>query len=266
MRKISIIAATAAICLAIPCFGLAQTAKTKTLTGVVSKISGSQLTFSTTSAGIYSADIAGAQLLRKNGAPMNFNEFFVGDKIQVIGTVWNDNSISASSIRDMTLYAHTGSFSGKITGISPSDFSFTVQSSQPAVRIVKTDSLTAFKKNSGSASFQDLQLGMSVTVKGLWERSNSPISAKEVNANFRLINISFSGELTMRNGSAITITTPDNIIYGVDTGSASFISKNSKPMNLSEFRLGDTVKVWGKHISGGVQVIASKLKDNWITK
>lgn len=238
----------------------------KTLTGVVTKIYAGQITFTTTSAATYTAETVGASLVRKNGAAMQISEILVGDKLQVTGQVWNDNSISASLVQDNSLYAHTGTFSGKIISISPSDFSFVLQSKAHGSQTIHTNTLTAFSKNGSGAGFNTLALGMTATVKGMWDRNNSNILATSVAASFRLINIYFTGSLSMQNGSSLTIIGNGNVIYGVDINGASLQNKNGLPIVAGQLKIGDTLRVWGKHISGSVQISATKVKDSSITK
>lgn len=266
MKKVSLVVSfVMAIALIVPFVTAGAAAKPKTLTGVITKISGSQLGFLTGSGIAYSADIANAALQRKNGSAMAFPEFLVGDKLEVKGTVWADNSISAASIRDMTLYAHTGTFSGKIISIDPSGSSFTIQSSQPAFRNIRTNTLTAFKKNGSAATFANLQIGMTAKVKGAWERKDSNISAASVEATLKLINIDVTGRLTMKGPGNMTIIA-NNTIYGLDTSKAKLQNKSGKSLSPDRFNLGDTLRVSGKHVSGSVQIIAETIKNSSVTK
>jgi len=265
MRKVclALIAAIAA-CLLVPVVCLA--AVPKTFSGTVIKIYGSGVVFKSTSAATYSADLANAVLTRKNGAAMKLEEILIGDKVNVIGTLWADNSISATSIKDMSLYAHTGTFTGKITGINPAGFSFTLESKQNGDQTIYTNNFTSFSKNGSNAGFQDLQLAMTATIKGVWDRSNTTVTASMVAGNFRMIAIYFIGTLSVRNVNALTVIGNGNVIYGVDAGNASILSKNGKAMNIAEYKQGDTLRVWGKHISGMVAVTASEVKDASVTK
>lgn len=265
MQKIclALVAALAAGFL-VPQVGLA--AVPTNFTGTVTKIYGSGIWFKSTSAAVYSADAGNATLTRKNGAAMKFEEILVGDKISVTGTLWHDNSISAAAIKDLSLYAHTGTFSGKISGINPSNSSFTLTSKTYGDQTIYTNNFTAFTKNGGQAGFQDLELGMSATIKGVWDRSNTTVLATSVAETFRMISIYFVGTLSYRIGNALTVLGNGNVLYGVDCTNASVLSKNGKAMNIAEYRQGDTIRVWGKHISGMVAVTATQVKDSSITK
>ena len=98
---------------------LAATQSEKNLTGVVTRLVGNQVIFKTANAVVYSAETSNAALVRKNGTPMRFAEFAIGDKVEVRGQVWPDNSMTTTRIRDLTLYVHNGTFTGKIIGLDP---------------------------------------------------------------------------------------------------------------------------------------------------
>ncbi len=237
----------------------------RVFTGIITAKNVSGFLFSGSSGITYSVDIAGANLVRKNGSSMLFSEFILGDKIEVRGTLWGDNSISASSIRDLSLYAHTGTFSGKIISLDPATQSFTVQSSQPLQRNIHTTSLTSLKKNGGSATFQDLQIGMSVSVKGFWERQAGEITASAVQATLRLVNIQVTGQITLVLPNALTVVS-SGTIYGVDISKAVLKKSDGSVASINSFTTGDMVRVTGKHVSGKVQITASSVKKISVAK
>jgi len=241
-------------------------AAAKTFTGTVIGINGSQIIFSTVSAAKYAADAGNAQLTRKNGAIMQFLEILIGDKVQVTGTLWADNSISAAAIKDMSLYAHSGTFTGKITAINTADSSFVIESKTFGRQTIHTNNFTSFSTNGANSGFSDLQLGYTAAVKGVWDRSSANVVASAVNASFRMIAIYFTGSLSAKNGLALTVVGNGNVIYGVDVSKISVLNKNGKPITLNQYNLGDVLRVWGKHISGMVAVVATEVKDNDITK
>jgi hypothetical protein len=248
----------------VPFFSLA--AGPKTFTGTVTGFNGNQMIFAATSAAKYAADTGSAQLLRKNGAAMKFTEILVGDKVEVTGALWGDNSISAATIRDLSLYTHTGTFAGKISSINPVDGSFIMASKTYGNQTIQTNNFTSYSKNGSVATFKDLIIGMTASVKGMWDRSNTSISATVVNGSYRLIDIYFTGKLSIKNGSSFTVVGNGNVIYGVELTGAALQSKNGKPMPLGEFKLGDSLRVWGKHLSGGVAITGTQVKDSSVTK
>lgn len=265
MKKVCLaLAAATAVCFLVPLTSFAATPKT--LMGTVTNFVGNQIIFAATSAAKYTADAGNAQLLRKNGATMQLSEILIGDKIEVKGTLWGDNSISAASIRDLSLYAHTGTFSGKISSINTTDSSFVMDSKTYGSQTIHTNNFTSFTKNGSSATFKDLILGMTASVKGQWDRNNSNISALTVSGTYRLISIYFTGSLSLKNSSSFTVIGNGNVIYGVDLSGATLQSKNGKPMQPNEYNVGDSLRVWGKHLSGGVAVVGTEIKDSSVTK
>lgn len=243
-----------------------QAVSVKTYTGSVVSVSGSTVVVANGNAAKYRADVGSAVLVRKNGATMSFAEILVGDKVEVKGTLWGDNSISASTLRNMSLYTHSGSFSGKLIEINPGDSSFTLQSSKYGNQKITTDSLTVFKKNTSASTFKDLELGMSMSVKGAWDRTTAYVSAREVSGSLRLINIDFTGALYMKSDSSFTVIGNGDVIYGVDITKAKLQNKSGKTLNFSLINLGDTLRVQGKHVSGSVKVIGTVIKDNSVLK
>ena len=236
-------------------------ANPKTLSGAIVSIAGSGIIFTNGTAASYRADLNNAVLSRKNGASMNVAEMLVGDKIQVTGTLWSDNSISVQALRNLSLYAHNGTFSGKIIGINPAALSFTLQSASYGNQTIKTNNFTTFSKNKSSATFKDMELGMSATIKGVWDRSSSDVTASQVQGTLRLINIDFTGTLYGINGNSITVIGNGNVIYGVDISKAKLLDKNGKTLKLEKFVIGNTLLVKGEHVSGSVKINAFSVKD-----
>lgn len=257
-----LLSAAMAACILLP--GTVLAAGPKTYSGTVTRITPSGIVLSNSSAASYSPDLGNAVLTRKNGVAMQFSEILVGDKVQVTGLIWADNSISASSLRDMSLYTHNSTFSGKIIRIDPGAVSFVMQSKTYGDQTISTNNFTTFKKNGSSATFKDLILGMSVKAKGQWDRSSANILASQVQATIKMINIDFSGPLMSKNGEALIVVANGNVIYGVDTNKAALQDKNGKTLQLSKINTGDTLHVWGKHMSGSVSITATKIKDSTI--
>jgi hypothetical protein len=250
----------------IPNLSFAVTSTVKTVTGTVAKVAGNMVTFKTPTAAIYVAESTYATVVRRNGAPMKLDEILVGDKVEVKGTVWSDGSISATSVRNMSLYAHNGTVNGKIVSVFLQDSKFVMQNSRKEYQTVRTDVYTIFKKNGSASTLQDLVPGMTVSVKGTWERNTNDISAKEVKGTLRLVNIDITGKLVMKSPTALTVVGTNNSIYAVDIASALLQSKNGKPMTLVEYDMQHTVRVYGKHISGMPQITATLVKDYSVTK
>lgn len=247
--------------LTVPRFSLAAAAEQKTFTGLVTQLVSSRVVVKTNAGVIYAADIGSAVLTRKNGAAMQLSEILPGDRVEVKGTLWGDNSFSAASVRNLSLFAHNSTFSGKIVLATPSASMFTMQNSQYGLQTINTNSLTGFKKNNSAAALNDLQTDMVATVKGVWERSRNIVFATAVSAKQRLVSIDFTGSLLLRAPKGLTIVVNDNTIYGIDITNAKIKNKSGKIASLDKFILGDIIKISGKHPLGGLQVTASIVQD-----
>jgi|GEM_PF-2114919 len=239
----------------------ATTAKARVYTGTVTRIDGTQLMFITSSGAYYTVQTQNISLLRRYGASMEFSEIIKGDKIETQGLLRPDNSIVASYVKNLSLYPHTGTFTGKVGNIYPFASLFTLESKANGIQNVHVNSLVVFKKNNSPATMADLTPGMSVTVKGMWERKNTDLTAKEAAATVRMVDIYFTGTLVMRGETAFTVVGDNNAIYGLDIAKANLQNKSGKPINYLQFNMSDTLRIWGKHVSGSTNIVASKIKD-----
>jgi hypothetical protein len=236
------------------------------LSGTITNIAGNYIWFKTSAAASYKTETGTAALVRKNGAAMDFKELAVGDKVQVQGRLWPDNSINASFVRDLSLYVHNSTFKGKITGIAPHELSFTMHSRQYGTQTVRTDKYTEFKKNKAPAAFKDLCLGMTAEVKGMWERAHTVVAARLVSAALRLRSITITGECKMTSPAAFTVVGENLVIYGIDITKAKLQKKNGRPLALRAFIPGQKLKVQGRHAAESVQVYASIVKNLSVAK
>lgn len=235
----------------------------RTITGTVTKLFGNQVMFKTTQAVTYAAETSQAVLMRKNGTPMQYTEFAVGDKVEVYGTVWSDNSMTALRIRDLTLYTHTGTFSGKITQIDTFANTLTLLGSQYGIQTMHISPQTVYLKNRSAATIQDMVVGVTATIKGTWERSRADVVAREVYATARLLNIDITGELVMRNGMALTVVS-NGVLYSVDASKAKIKNKNNKSLTITGLDMGGPVRVQGKHTAENTHIVATTVKGLFI--
>lgn len=239
--------------------------ETKSLIGTITKIIGSRVIIVTSTGLVYHPDIGTASLTRRNGAPMKFSELSIGDKVEIIGKSFHDNSFLAHSLRNLSLYAHNTTHKGKIATVAPTSSSLTLQSSRYGIINIFCDHLTTFKINNSISTFNQLKVGMTVTIKGTWERNKNDLVAKIIEAKLKLIDIEFIGQLVMKNLGGITVIVK-NTIYGVDITKAKLQNKLGKSVGYDKFSMGDTVKVKGEHISGSQQIFGSIIKNTSILK
>lgn len=252
-------------CLAL--FGLPSqpaSAAESVLVGSVAARYGNQIVIKTTAAIQYRIEASYASIVRRNGSPLSVDDVLVGDKLEVRGQVWSDNSVSARVIRDVSVYTHTGTFVGKISSIEPISKTFVLQGPNNAPYTIRTTAASQFTKNGASVEFGRMEVGMSATVRGTWERSRQDVTAAYVRVSVRLLNIDVTGEAVLKDGSALTVAA-NGVLYSVDAASALLKSKNNKPLVISETGLG-RVRVWGKHIAESTVVKAVRIKYLDVTK
>lgn len=234
--------------------------KNKTLTGIVTQIIGNRILFTTNAAASYDAETAQATFFRRNDTPILFSDILVGDKIKIEGKLWEDNSMNAVSIQNISLYPHTGTYTGKIISIDPVKGTFTIQNTDYGLQTIHTDNLTVLRKNNINIGLRDLKPGLRAKVKGIWERNRDNLLGKQVIVKARLINISLIGKLVMRSDDALTVVS-NKTIYGIDITKARIINKNNKPLLTDKLIMGGQVRIEGKHIAESNEIIGSIVKD-----
>lgn len=240
-------------CVARPAF-----ASDSILVGVVTARYGNQIVLKTNTAATYRAEASYASIVRRNGSALSIEDVAIGDKLEVRGEVWPDYSVSVHAIRDVSVYTHTGTFSGKVVSVDVVNRTLVLQGSQSGTQNIRTTAASVFSKNGSYIEFKDIAVGMSATVKGTWERSRQEVVATSVRATVRLLNIDIIGEVVMKDGLAITVIS-NGVLYAVDIAGATARSKNNKPLALTELGLG-RVRVWGKHIAESTAVKAERIK------
>ncbi len=232
-------------------------------TGTVSSVSGNTFTLAANNGATYTVDASAAKTHRRFGAIMQVADLQPGDSVVVKGMADGSN-IKAQVIRDTSLQAKNGVFSGKVAAINGS--SFTVQSGARGSQTVNTDSATVFKKNGQAAQLSDVVVGSQVRVTGVWDKANNNISAKFVNVVVRMARINISGSLSSVNGNSLTISASNGTTYTVDASSARIVKKFGGKISLSDLNPGDNLKVNGRHEIGSVSVMAGLVRDTSITK
>lgn len=227
-------------------------------TGTATNISGNSFTLTAANGGTYTVDASVAKTYRRFGAIMQVGDIQPGDSVVVRGTA-DSNNIKAEYIRDTSLQARSGVFSGKITVLNGS--SFTLQTYGRGQETVNTDSATVFKKNGQPAQLSDLAVGSQVRVAGVWDRANNNISAKYVNLVIRIARININGTLAGINGSTLTFNGSNGTTYTVDASKARIVNKSGIKISLGDLNSGDNLRIYGRHETGSTNVTAVLIRD-----
>jgi hypothetical protein len=128
----------------------------------------------------YKVDIKEAKLVRNYWGGSEIDEFSVGDIINVFGYLdENDNFlIHAKTVRDVSIQKVHNVFKGVIESIDAASNTFVLQTEERGNQTVVVSSDTKIIKATSTASFSDLQVGMKVIVRGLWDKTLSKIQAR----------------------------------------------------------------------------------------
>ena len=229
-------------------------------TGTVSSVSGSMFTLAANNGATYTVDASAAKTHRRFGAMMQVGDIQAGDNVVVKGTA-DGSTIKASVIRDTSLQAKNGVFSGKVTAVNGS--SFTVQSGARGAQTVNTDSTTVFKKNGQTAQLSDVVVGSQVRVTGVWDKTNNNIAAKFVNVIVRMARINISGSLNSVDAGAgtLSVMASNNTTYTIDASKAKIMNKLGGKITLSDLAVSDNLKIRGSHQVSSTNVMAMSIRD-----
>jgi hypothetical protein len=237
----------------------ASAAQKKIWMGTASSISGTDVSLAANNGSNYTVDASRAKILRKFGTAVALSDMRTGDKLRVQGVLESDNAtINASTIRDMSLQSHNGAFSGKIASVGAN--SFTINTASRGQQTINTSASTVFKLDGQAAQFSDLAPDLNVNVKGVWDRTNSVISASRVdiikNKTFKA-----TGAISAINGMMITVHSNKGTDYQVGVANAKITKKGGGLISAADLKTGDRVAVSGKLLVNSTSVTASKVRD-----
>lgn len=226
--------------------------------GTAINITGNSFTLKAANGGVYTVDAAEAKAHRRFGAEMQIADIQPGDNVVVRGTA-NGGTIKAEVVRDTSLQARNGVFSGKVTAVNAS--SFELQSGARGSQIVNIDNATVFKKNGQPAQLADVAVGSQVRVSGVWDKANNSISAKFVNVVVYMVRVDISGSLSSVSNDTLTLAGANGTSYTVDASQAKIVNNLAKRINLSDLKVGDSLKIRGHHATGSVDITAGMIRD-----
>jgi hypothetical protein len=136
--------------------------------------------------------------------------------------------------------------------------SFTLQSKARGNQTINTNSTTVFKQDNKTVDFSALAVGETVTVSGVWDRTNANVTASKVTV--KMMTLSFIGTLQSVSGTNLTVAT-SSTVYSVDASKAVIMYKGGRKGDTSILQTNDQVKVIGKAVSGSTNVAASSVRD-----
>jgi len=150
-----------------------------TMSGTVQSVSGDTINFTNKKGQSFSFDASSAKLMRRYGAAIvDPSSLQNGDMLSVMGIMNGNAGFTAQTIRDNSLQARNGTFSGSVTAVNGA--SFTLQSKNRGAQTINTTSTTVFKQGKTTVTLATVAVGQTVTVTGVWDRTNSNVTATKV--------------------------------------------------------------------------------------
>ncbi len=144
---------------------------------------------------IYKINISGSRLVRHYWGASEIDEFSVGDIVNVFGYLdASDNYlVHAQTVRNVSVQKIHNTFKGVIESIDATSTTFVLQTEERGNQTVKVSADTKIIKSvpvvciqapcppqETTGSFANLQVGMRVIVRGLWDKTLSLIQARVI--------------------------------------------------------------------------------------
>lgn len=133
--------------------------------------------------GNWTVDTSGpdVKILRRFGGASNLAEFVAGDYVSVLGTVSDSATwtIVAKNVRDMSIQARNASFTGTISNLNGNSFTLSTKGRGNVAVTLAADAKISIV-GSTSTGAAALANGMTVGVSGVWDRTQSTVTANRV--------------------------------------------------------------------------------------
>lgn len=138
---------------------------------------------------------------------------------------------------------------GIIQSINSAAKSFVVQTEERGSPTVFVSGATEIIKNKATATFEALRVGDRAHVKGLWDRAANTIQAERIKVFVENRRVFENGRLKSLAGTSrptTAVVTFKGIDYTINLDvDTAVIKKNWAPVNLSDFEVGDHLRVYG---------------------
>lgn len=233
------------------------------LTGKVTAINGTSLTV-LAKKGTYTVDVSQAKFVRRFGAVMTLGDVQVNDELTINGTVSSSTStmVTAKVVRDLSLQARNGSFEGTVSNITAN--SFTLSTKNRKDQTINLTASTTFMNDGKVSTAAALMNGSRVVVSGVWDRTNSDVTAKKVRIVIATKQV--AGTISALSGNILTVTgkTPTTT-FSVDVTGAKVLRLHGSVGTIAELKVGDKVEIHGKQATTSSNILASWIRDLSIT-
>lgn len=231
------------------------------LLGKATAVNGTMITLAGNNGTVYTVDAAGARLIRRFGATMLVSDIQLNDQLFVQATLTGSttsSALKAKLVQDMSSQARNGSFSGTVQSVSGN--SFVLQSQNRSLQTIFTSSTTKILKGSVAATFSDLTVGATVKVDGIWNNTNSNVTASKIQIVVKQEEVHLNGTVVSVGGTTM-IFIADGKTYGTDLKNVKIAGRNYFGTDASKLKAGDAIQVWGKTTGDVLQVRSTLVID-----
>lgn len=207
------------------------------------------------------------EFVRNFGGKSGVSEISAGNYISFNGDLVITASgltVNAKTLKNWSVQKKNASFIGNVLSIGAT--SFVLKAEERGTVTVNVISSTSFTKSDSNAAFGDMRVGDKVLASGLFDNSLMTLVADKVKiyADKKAEQHTFEGTLKATAGT----TAPTSLTLAIERGAdltvnvpvgISIINKNYLVIPLSDFRIGDKIRVWGLGI--GTVVDATVIRD-----
>lgn len=225
------------------------------ITGTVTAINGSSITFQPSFGGTFTIDATKATVKSNSESAISISDLRVGDKISVVGTI--TGSISAETIKNNTRGTRT--LEGRVVLVTGS--TVTLVSKGLILVTASTSGTTTITHNGKVVLLSDLKIGALVKTTGMWDASAKTLSATSIELMQDTTPLNLVGVITAKTDTGLTIVAANGTTYTIDLSGATILKKNRKAASQSELKVGDRLQVKGTSGIGSTLIKAQTAFD-----
>lgn len=188
--------------------------------------------------------------VRKFGGKSKLSEFGLGDTVQVVGKQIEAHLLEAKLIRDISIQKRWGSFEGEAISLNTEQKSFVLKPKNRKEQTVFVSETTKITKNGKALTFNEISVGNSVNVHGIWNTKNNTIMAEKIIV--KVIRFNIQGKITAVDAASNTIkvlvSVPKDLKDKeliITLSAETKILKVKKPLVLADLAVNDQVTIKG---------------------
>ncbi len=231
------------------------------ITGVVTTTNNLLLRVIVANGKEYLVDATNATITRYSGATINLSEVALQDKLVIRGLL-EGNTITATSIRDVSLRVKSVQFYGSIVSLDANANTFMFKTEKDGQKTVQLSATTSIKRNGVPVNFSDLVVGQQVYVTGSWNVRTSVIAAAVVEIIHRWSPVFVQGNIMSKTDTMLTIKRSNGTVYSLDISQGMLLSRFYNPLTSANLNIGDIVTVGGIHLNDSTEVRAFIVRDS----